>query len=1824
MHNMQRALPLPQPLGIISGNQASYPSETPRPLTTYLKQETVKTVLQQEVQTKYNSKVTVVAPSTSNWARTGIENKENTVIPGVLADSGYTLRQDFTSSPSRINKSKIASGRESTVREHVMNTQGTPLCYQPLNFQDIRKSRDDFYTQQRILSLKVENHQTSKFLFKFKVYPTRIEKCQIDEFGNEVEGGIVEVIQRNENAFANSEKLHIRELSLPPSFKLISSRYIDLPLPRESRELVMAQIQAEQKMKEDLSRHQEQMNLQRRLIEQQQAKIQEQDKLRVQIEEQNKLRTAQYHEEQQRIIREQQEQHENSLRNQRYQEMVAQQTLYQSNLQRQLEEYKSLQYIFRKSQEMFSQALGVPYEPEPDNDNVEPVFHPQEIQSEHHFTSNNIIDSIPLVFNRACFMGGQSRSHSSDTSEVWVNKINRNEFVPQHDHRINSQPKGFESQLPEPKSRHVFQSYLEHQQSLYHQPHYIHQETHVLAPQAPLQNIQAPQMDYYIQGPNMSHSNVMGNIPTHTQDCQPRATNLISKDFNDWIEQGLFKQIQVDGQPGKNYQRLPTGLSLIDEVPEERSECSPFKVLRDRPMQPKEEGQKSLINPRLAQDIGSGFRKSTSAYAHENMDLTHEPKPYNGESSLSFNFQPDNLSNQIHNLAVQRFQSSLANNYFHSINVEPSMTNRLETNEVEEPVVSQIPVIVSQASHNNSNLSVPNLKVIGSTLYYQQTRLGYRNPQLTEYAIHEAAMDEEEEGPRDRKVKEMTPNRSIEFKPHHINTDASNSIMKGEERDSTGQNVVFPSLRFSSAKMDKSIQARNSTPIDETATTKLNFECNNFIFMDPNPSIKNNINAYMIEAIHVDGHKKQVMSESTQADFLSPYLAGQVMQELLKSKDFSSQGIGSDQPFTVTVSQDQGANNNYIINVEIAPDNEFENTANFDRNEKVGLTEHQVLSSEFSKMIGLEMTSQNKPSNHSGSIREMQSTGGIELPFNQFDFKKKLLSEFGNKTGEIDICDPDHKMSQSVREEEDEVTIDNPLLKHYDSVNNPNIHVMFNRSSDDRQYDDQEQVVKSASSEMATLNRMSLDLDYQQYQQQQGTQLIRNQASEGKIFRLPLEGIQEYSNEESDKHQQSRQLAMDSQYKEAQSELYNSRACEKYVAETCGRSDQKSQRAALNNTQGVSSSRKDLLNIIHEELNPSYDYTNTTNFADFFRKPDEILRTGDALVTGSQDKKSQRSELSNLSSTGKIPSPLEIEDYIQRSIKRAEVSSEKSMSQRSEKLIVAAPIKLDTQNQVEESAEVEVKAITKRKSATPSSIKISDRRGSPIPKKPIAAAVYTKLSDTKIPKLKDKSKSVKRKEESIQVKKPSTVKPVFAEGDEDLEPIQIKIPEYSNNRSSLNSSNPQDRRKSTTSSKSVTRAKPGDNKPTVPSRSPTPIKSKVMTDSDYMSVSQLVKKTLDEPRVRVAKEEAKVTVRGSNSPISPITDKTRKRSVTPTRGTKNTSGAIIESQAPKDNLKRESSPYAPEKYKQTIQTLFQDQMGPRRKPGMTDSKINNTTDEETHTVHRNKRGGNETSLTHYNQVSDSENYSEISGHHLVLPKESVKDRNSKNKSLVERHQTGKVDPNYSRIKKEEQLEIEVNKSHRSTKSYLPQTGYQNMYDSQTRVSSTKGKLANGSSSKTVQHTKNSAINVGSPQISIKSQHAQVKSPPGVFKVGVSTGSSISKNVNKGRISQQTFGKPERVGSSRNSRLMSSGSFKPEVTQKVRQSTADNELRDRILNEFLTSLCNIGFLKEEDCENESFFNDNLAIMIEHQGMVLLCAEMGFIPQDFDPENPEFDQ
>lgn len=1628
------------------------------------------------------------------------DNKENRIVY-VQATSKHEIQD----SPKRINRSKsslsyntssyLSPNNKLEVDRDFVNHESS--CYRKTSTCTINTHRYAITNPKRLL-------------FKFKVYATKVEKWQIDERGDEVPGGLLEVMHGRGCPTLHTQRIQPQEIVTPPPFKLLTSKHGNLPLPRESQELLAANIR---------------------------------DYNRV-IERQNELA---------------------------------------SNNDPSAEVMQQLQYAEKERLNLFSDQIKIVKDFVPEN-----RLYSQLLGSEH-MAMAPYQDHITQTVNTGPY-------NTSGRTESLVSQINMAQIlkVPLKIHHISgehcnnaSSPGMFESLINQAHDKRSPRDYsprgLEDSNSstakktsqnnitsnsnLKENPQInnyssVKSDQRVQSQQGSPRQIQtcsAGKPDIrkpcekttqtYTSEPQIGVSEI--HYQARPRDNRDRGAAVVSKDFNDWIEKGLFRQIEntVNGVEANTQESGKQAiLSLIAEVPEDKSDTSPHK------------GNRSSQKKRLTVNQSSFDEQNNCIPVGQRVTNISKAMSLKEGSFYSASSYPQE---NVEEVKLKRDQSNEAG--------ESQFASRVPGSS-EKHIVS-IPVITSQkniddTSQNNSKAVqwLSPVKLMGS-VYLSQTKSNsnFKSKHLIEDAISEVRPDEEDEYAHDKRVKLMTPHQSEDFKAHKINTDCSCSMsheVYSHEHGNHNLNVVFPSLKFSSAKVDKSIQLRTSLNVSEGQSMKL--ECNNFIYLDQAADERSNINAYMIEPIKLEGRKRiRIMqNEQVQTDAMSPFIATQVVEELLKSRDFATEirRSAAQQPFTVTVEQDHD-NNDYIINVQLS--NDFNEEDDEDVN-----GEDDIQKENEARNTNGENENYFRIASKTESIREMSELGHTNHLMD-FDFTKKVNFEKTQKldNGRMNNCGPiperdEHEGSQYTdrSDEEDGVTIDNPLLKEYDATASPDHHARNSRLEEIFQ----DGGFKSAQSDM-------VPMPYPQRPEYEGSNQIDNEEIPYYLYqpnynKAQLCQITELSAEESEQLRISRQLNLASvENRDNQSEVFNSRAYEKLFGEPSQVSDSKYDRSKKGLKSMTAYHSKERLNTINEENITMIEPTNS--FVEFIAKKD-----------------GNSSQNATLNSAGNTPKKkmVEIEDIIlsqSKSKAKAETPrpSSKAISQdtSSKKLSVPKIVPVFDRHIIEPD-------FLECKKDHIYAIRHCEKRV----KKSKSTRSIKKQEDKSLDRSKSPNITVQRKAQDLN--KSATISAITDQDNLEMVTLQIPQKEVSSKRTIKNKVNSKDNSIDYTSQVS----KKGRKTPNKTSPTPNRAKDNLMA-SDARSVSQ-IKKELVESSVY------NVSTRGEVA--SSITQRTQKRTSTPLKSKNNSI-----SEKPKAG-KRETSPYAPEKYKSTIQTLFHDQMGPARKK--TNQKSGPKAQEEDIKLFKHKNVKVDTSLTQFNQASDCDTYSVTSGNAREFMKGHAKGYN-KTKSFAEKPAYEKHGLAFQR-NMDDILEAEANKSHRSTRSHFPQhtqTGMAPLFEDVIAEHESTGKKSRGlkaASYTNISNKKPSATHskVNSPQLGYPDVHQKINKP--------SDANSLSKH-SQGKHSTQTFGYPDHnMNSRQNSQRQS----------LVRNSQADNLLRDKILNEFITGLCSTGILNEDDCANENFFIENEAIMIGFDGMVAVCAEMGFLPETFDPENQAF--
>lgn len=922
-------------------------------------------------------------------------NKENSYFKASTADP-----KPVQDSPKRISKSKTSFSQNNSKYMSPKNQ------FEADSMLSIRNENVDRHGSNLTYQTSWNSSASrSPLRFKFKVYPTKIEKCQIDDLGNEIPGGIIELVQTKAVPCPRSERIRVNNMILPPGVKLVSSKYINLPLPRESQE----------KLSENIARY-------NTIIDQQYY-------LASQLGQNENVLHQLQHAEDQRV----------ALANDQIQ-LLSQ---------------------FMPSEQLWSQMMGDEHMA-----SIPMLEHPAKLIKTSGVATTSKNQSLVSPVNMANILAvpSQELKHCSPAPAHIVSPNIFESLL--HNHGDGTQAK-VHHQASTVAGPDIFANQSElnrnHYNSYWQAYDNMGQTSGVVCTQVETdrdgygssglkeadatKRISNERYDNSRTRPDnvengigfssseVSHLIIKGDKPD-------RGLAMASMDFNDWIEKGLFRQIHtlISAQErSSTIDKRATILSLIAEVPEEKSESSPIKGYSSAQ---KESFSNHGLNDEAAKNTSNTpmtLNKSKSVHNKESNFYTASNYPQEhmevGLSKRSMSYEA------LEELARGGGPSTFDNR---SMVPVPIFTSRKTSGEnIDE-------------NGEYSQTTTP-VKIMGAVYVSSNpTRPSYQGPHYSSYVIKEVNMEEEEEVPQDMRIKEMTPSKSGDFKAHRINTDCSPSV-SGNDHSQILQganfNVVFPSLRFSSAKLDKSIQVRTS--INVTEGQSLKFECNNFIYLDQNEPATSNINAYMIQPINFCGMKKShlMLDEAVQTEGVSPFIATQIVQELLKSKDFATEIKNADpnQGFTVTVTQDQ-EKNDFVIDVQMSSDMDNDNVdlaAKLDRIETL-TTGMRALTDRNS--LG-DMDHQLKIVSKTESIKEMSELGHTSHLLN-FDFAKKEMFgqtqklAFDQHVGIKTITENEEQENSPGRSnslEDDQVTIDNPLMKEYDATSSPDKHARTSR-----------------------------------------------------------------------------------------------------------------------------------------------------------------------------------------------------------------------------------------------------------------------------------------------------------------------------------------------------------------------------------------------------------------------------------------------------------------------------------------------------------------------------------------------------------------------------------------------------------------------------------------------------------------------------------------------------------------------------------------------------------------------------------------------------------
>ena len=1517
-----------------------------------------------EEETRYNYDAPSYKSMVNRSPEDPVQNKENYMI-----DSQYTLKNEITNSPSRSQKK--VSRRTDDEKEGKLS-RGEKINF--LNFHSIRVSKEDF----RAMALQ---DGADRLFYKLKVYPTRIEKWQIDRNGNEVEGGLLEVT--HSEVHRQSERVNIREFVCPPNARFLGSRLIPLPLPRESQERLA---QAFQNHFNNETSYEELLNQQRTI----------------------------------------------------YKEYLSSTTVqdYQSNFgghNHQIEcsisgpESHPYSYIDQK----FTKESCNKCQP---NRKIETFVSRAEFENDSDSNYHYSQDGSHF----------QSEIKHQTRSPVEIRYLIENSAVPHL---------GICSQQ------------LQNQEGPFKLcPHELNQERAQKANPSPFEYINQISIDPNHRPLNLfeSYIPVSGNYPADQNSTSRPSQSLsegsngnpvLSKDFNEWIEKGVFKQILVKvADHSKNYLVTHQGcLPLIAEVPEDRSDTSPDKK------------RSGLIR---ADSRGNVIQtqRTTPCKDKSSQAAEYDPCPSQSHSDIHLPVQPATSGNHEEN---ERTNSNTCSQMFKSDQkyIQESNPDALET---------------QKATAENGSQT----KSLGTEYVYHQKKLSYKGPHYVECPIREEKEDEEDENPKDKRLKEMTPNDSVEMlRPRKINTVSNGSNQRNSYSDCqtySNQQIAFPSLMCAENKVDKSIQVQASVQLDSETVQKPKLECNNFLILGATPKPSANLKAFLIESIQIEGRKKSVFtSEGVQTDFISPEIAARLVQDVMNSQDNES-----NQPFTISVTQERGSNI-YMINVETQEKENEDKNGEDEENNTIRNSLRELKDENRSEEKGEREERVSSEKKRDENENEGEKGGDSE----EKDFDAEVTIE---KSEEDRSSDEDEEIAMREIVPRSLATTDKPKYTEYEGVKESLNNPLTKPIPSNTEYD-------------YTKNSMSgADINS-----------LMNYAN-GDVGNLIRQTEDDY---DFAKSYRSKQGQLRSGNESEIGDSRNGKFSLNQEQQKCGE-----KKGKIGATTGFHQSLKqESLNTINEECDHRKE------------KGKVIEEIGENSFESSVAKPQIKSKHPSATSTKSLKGLASGLEEIVGNQNRKENSSF-TQSQRS---LAGIPIEPLENLQFEETAKF---------ASHPSAI----IQG---------LTIDTTAKKDKTEPQREKSKSQKRKLTNFEQTKAINSSFHSTKQSRDKTP-DVKLL----NKSSSKKNEQQNQKKS---------------------RSPTPLRGQQMHDKEARSVN-MIKKQLEESNPRP--EYKKESTDSSYRKFSPApSNTTQKRSLTPKNKVNGKKSPVPN---PRDN---------PVVHKQTIQTLFQDQMGPsRKKTQKGNDRSSVAADEEVAPtiVRKGKTPKADNSLTHFNQVSDSENNS-VASH---LQRENL----FKNRVLVEKNM------NHNEFDHITSTEQEALKSHRSTKSHYPNNNpekresiFDHPRDSRTR--GLKGSGNFGSSSKTVQNMP--------PKKNVTPKNIKNGTNP-KSQTKMQKSGSFSKQ-SQGKMSNQTFGVPD-------SRLNSKQASLTRNSESHNKDSVSTEslLRDQILNEFIVSLCTTGILCEEDCDNEDFFIENQAIMIGFEEMTSICKELGFLPATFDFEDPEY--
>jgi hypothetical protein len=1168
----------------------------------------------------------------------------------------------------------------------------------------------------------------------------------------------------------------------------------------------------------------------------------------------------------------------------------------------------------------------------------------------------------------------------------------------------------------------------------------------------------------------------------------------VSADFNDWIEKGIFKQILEEKT--KKYTNGHQQLSLINEEMDERSDYSPIKpsLMKDRShLAMRDDQMYSMITN---YNSGGKSRNGRPAPRQECVSIVEAMRPKMSDSFMT-----------------------------------------IENKDIKESMVTPVPIYSSDFTGEKSgNLdSLQPLKVIGSAIINANYLGG--NQRHSNYELNEIREEdiEEERTLRDRVVKEVTPRMSTDYNPQYVSSGNGTGFAldgldsRGEDRGydnlaHLNHNFMFPSIRESVSRPDRNLSVRASLNFDGNQQAAA--EGDNFIYLDQTRHESDPYKAYLVEnmaqpAMNFCPENSEVAGETKG---VTPFMASQLVNEILKSKDFGTNIGEGHQPFIVTVIQEPHSKD-FLINVEVDGSEGQIQNMRMSQDDLLNINERRNLEFDDDHQLHCEDS----------------ETAGLDGQLN-FRKKDKHLSP-----GDTDSAPNFEKLeypsaevnkdSQDNEDSDDQVMIDNPILKPFGAE--------YRQNSEHLKEQESPEQAEARKNKMEFSNPVKLDqiVERSQEDSEHQTDTIRNLMRVGDSQTISETGFVTQKEQRLGSDQRN-----DFKHMNVGTDFAHSTA-----------KKQESKQAGDEQGKG--------------------DFTST--FAEFLIKQDELVKSSlresktkdlsSALnsvnISGKKgvSNKKDRASVHTSEPTKDLQSPPNIYET-----NREQLEARQEKSEKVEENFEKASEEIEKKKRKKSKSKSKTKKVKTEKGTSPS----VQEEG------PITAVLKN---------------SITKPNEVIKATKTDKA----TETEEDSKSL-IRFENHSHVEQSVQTMEP--------TPKTSTRN----------SRTPTPLK-KTSTRTDKSKSVTRIRKEL-EPSQQDCKSSMKDSHTTYSRPVSPMTYRTEKRATTPIRNQPESKHhqkySPFNARVPtptkisvntKNQPRRSKSPITSNNQKAVIKTLFEDQIGSsqmrKNQPVFNPNKQSDSNKWKVDKVHL-----VDSMVSGPKHLYDVDSLSHVTGQ---LPESKELSFNNKSDySKGHSYQANRKGSNLSHIPPAQEV-----KTHRSTKSNNTAQNQQ-VYQVPRANFEKNSKISSNSSQQQGHHHSNPK---NSKQASKGKSYQVQPAAKRLVSNDIPYHQRMGKNSNQLRNSKQNLkNRCSEIRASEeryNSRLN-------QHQQEQKDTEEEDFLRDTILNEFITSLCTTGILKEEDCANENFFIQNEAIMISFEDMINICFEMGFLPNSFDIENPEF--